>query len=301
MNIFTKAINQSRWIALIIISFLISFSYVTSSSVVFAADTKFEKSVEYKIIVDCSKNEDTKYKNDSECVYAHFGGVTNDRAIRDKCNDNKVKETQKCIDNELLALEINSKYRPKVDNGNKDDKDTSDKTQDTNTNETGSSAYPNTKCFTGLGGELQEKLCPKDAKYPGDKPPEPSKCYYSSITADTGGVDLYEESSCDKSTFKIAPAYENNKAKDNNKPSCRKRSKLSAGWIVCDAVELLSDKMDKFKENIDELMDIDVASMNNSTTDSLKQSWGFFRILASFLLLAVGIIVIMSQAIGGGS
>ena len=88
---------------------------------------------------------------------------------------------------------------------------------------------------------------------------------------------------------------------EGNKESCEERTKLSSGWIVCMTVELLSDKMDDFKKNIDELMDVDVASMNDSTTGNLKQSWGFFRILASFLLLAVGIVVIMSQAIGGGS
>ena len=86
---------------------------------------------------------------------------------------------------------------------------------------------------------------------------------------------------------------------EDNKESCEERAKLSAGWAVCSAVELLSDGMDAMVGYIDDLLDVDVAKMDKD--GEMEKSWSYFRAIASFLLLGVGLAMIISQAIGGGN
>ncbi len=286
MKLLINLIQQNArlyWSCFVITSIIVS---ILAPKIVVAADIEFEDSVEYKIMEDCSKDNEG-YESDSHCIMAHWGGATNQALINSKCNDIEVSEPYRCTNKELLALEINERYRPKDNNNDGDD---------TGSNTSGS--YPNTRCFTANGGQLQEKQCPRDAEYPGNQPPDPNKCYASNLTASTGGKELYEESSCDTSTFTVTPPYED-KEEPKNEPSCEERAKLSSGWIVCSALELLSSGMDTLAGYVDDMLNVDVVKLDND--GGLRSSWSFFRAVATFMLVAIGLVMIISQAIGGGN
>ncbi len=79
--------------------------------------------------------------------------------------------------------------------------------------------------------------------------------------------------------------------------SCEERMKLSSGWIVCSALELLSNGMDALLGYVDDLLNVNVVKLD--TDGSLRASWSYFRAIATFMLLAVGLVMVLSQAIGG--
>lgn len=87
----------------------------------------------------------------------------------------------------------------------------------------------------------------------------------------------------------------------DKKESCEERMKLSAGWIVCSGLQLLSDGMETLMDYIDDLLNVDVVKLNTLDDGGLHSSWSYFRAVATFLLVAVGLVMIISQAIGGGS
>ncbi len=85
------------------------------------------------------------------------------------------------------------------------------------------------------------------------------------------------------------------------KPSCEERTGLITGWIVCSAMELLSKGMDTVMDQVDNMLNVDVIEKNNASGGDLKKSWSSFRAIASFMLLAIGLVMILSQALGGGN
>ena len=92
------------------------------------------------------------------------------------------------------------------------------------------------------------------------------------------------------------------KGEDGNyKPSCEERTGLITGWIVCSAMELLSKGMDTVMDQVDNMLNVDIIEKNNASGGDLKKSWSSFRAIASFMLLAIGLVMILSQALGGGN
>ncbi len=85
-----------------------------------------------------------------------------------------------------------------------------------------------------------------------------------------------------------------------NSESCEERMKLSAGWIICSGLELLSSGMDSLLGFIDDLLNVDVIKLDSSSNSELYQSWSYFRAIATFMLVAIGMIMVIGQAIGGG-
>ena len=281
---------------------LFGFSILaTSVQPVYAKDIKFEDSLQYKIIKYCSKKD-----NSSDCIIKQWGGPASQRQINQDCSfANDVKEPDRCINDKLSTLKINEPLLDKKNNNNTT-KPNDGSSSDNNSNGSGSSdidntGYANTKCFTALGGDLQEKICPKSGIFPNKEPPKTDKCY-ASMTKSANGLEEYEEVSCDKSTFSVNAYGEKDEKKDENFKKgndCTNRTKLSAGWIVCSLVEVLSDGMDALVGYVDDMLDVDVAKMDKD--GEMEKSWSYFRAIASFLLLGVGLAMIISQAIGGGN
>lgn len=80
--------------------------------------------------------------------------------------------------------------------------------------------------------------------------------------------------------------------------SCESRMPLSAGWMVCNALDFIGNVLDEFMNVVDSMLNIDSQKLENS--EGLRNSWSYFRAIATFLLLAVGLIMVIGQAIGGG-
>ncbi len=83
------------------------------------------------------------------------------------------------------------------------------------------------------------------------------------------------------------------------KQSCGQKTKLWSGWIICAGMNLLSSGMDKILDQVDNMLNVDVVEKDIANGGDLKKSWSSFRAIASFMLLAIGLVMILSQALGG--
>lgn len=74
-------------------------------------------------------------------------------------------------------------------------------------------------------------------------------------------------------------------------------STLSAGWIACGFFELIDNIVTNLFEAVDNMLDVNAQEIRDN--EALKATWSYFRAIATFLLLAVGLAMVIGQAIGG--
>ncbi len=87
----------------------------------------------------------------------------------------------------------------------------------------------------------------------------------------------------------------------NDSDSCQEKTGLVTGWLICSGMELLSKGMDAVMDQVDNMLNVDFSLLNTKSGDGLKNAWNVFRIMANFMLFAVAVVMIISQAMGGGS
>ncbi len=146
------------------------------------------------------------------------------------------------------------------------------------------SGEPN-RCYTH---EYKKTDCPQD------KQGNEGLCYLQR-TPQRNQTETYNRTPCDEVLAKAGEVSE----EENDPPGCEERAKLSSGWIVCSALELLSSGMDTLAGYVDDMLNVDVVKLDND--GGLRSSWSFFRAVATFMLVAIGLVMIISQAIGGGN
>lgn len=79
--------------------------------------------------------------------------------------------------------------------------------------------------------------------------------------------------------------------------SCTQRAALSFGWAVCGLLEFIASGIEGLMGAVDDLLNIDALSLQED--EGLRTVWSYFRVIATFALLAIGLIMVISQAIGG--
>ncbi len=113
-----------------------------------------------------------------------------------------------------------------------------------------------------------------------------------------GGQILNASLVADKTKFDIVKK-DAGTSNENDKPkSCQEEFGISTGWIVCDLLEFVSSTIDKLFDAVDSLLSVDALALSSNT--GLRTSWSYFRGIATFSLLAIGLVMVLSQAIGGG-
>lgn len=106
----------------------------------------------------------------------------------------------------------------------------------------------------------------------------------SGVAADMGGQNIAFENIFDEES-------------GDGEKSCTERFMLSSGWIVCSILELLSNGVDTLMNFVDSMLNVDSQALGQS--NELRQVWSYFRVIATFALLAIGLVMVISQAIGG--
>jgi hypothetical protein len=110
---------------------------------------------------------------------------------------------------------------------------------------------------------------------------------YADLIAEKGGGNM-----------EFNDVFDENSEGDNAE-TCESRTLLSSGWIVCTLLELLADGMESMFSVVEGLLNIDAQKLYDD--QELRTSWSYFRAIATFALIAVGLVMIISQAIGGGN
>lgn len=104
------------------------------------------------------------------------------------------------------------------------------------------------------------------------------------IEADKSAYDIVAESAADK---------------QETAKSCEEQFGISSGWLVCSALELISNGIDALFGFADSLLNIDAQKLYDNP--GLRTAWSYFRAIATFMLVAVGLVIIIGQAVGGSS
>lgn len=82
-------------------------------------------------------------------------------------------------------------------------------------------------------------------------------------------------------------------------PSCDSENSIfSLGWMLCGLLNFFDSTVTSLGNAADSLLAIPSEYYSN---DGLYATWSYFRAIATVLLLAVGLIMVIGQALGGGS
>lgn len=81
--------------------------------------------------------------------------------------------------------------------------------------------------------------------------------------------------------------------------TCTEQFGISFGWVVCQALEAIGSTVEKIFNYVDGLLNIDAQVYYDN--EQLKTVWSYFRNIATFLLIIVGLVMIASQAMGSKS
>ena len=77
-------------------------------------------------------------------------------------------------------------------------------------------------------------------------------------------------------------------------PRCEESFDFPGAWIVCLVLTTISGTVDKMVDAIADMLSVNRAEIND---DGLKAAWSYFRNIASVLLVVIGLVMIIGQAV----
>lgn len=83
----------------------------------------------------------------------------------------------------------------------------------------------------------------------------------------------------------------------DNAVSCTEQFGISFGWVICQMLEAVGDTVGALFGFVDGILNIDGQIINSDY--KLRAVWSYFRAIATFLLVIIGLVMVISQAIGG--
>lgn len=85
---------------------------------------------------------------------------------------------------------------------------------------------------------------------------------------------------------------------DDGLPSCEEANPgISLSWFICSVINFLDNTIAGLNNAVQQMLQIDKSYY---TDDGLRQSWAYFRNIASFLLILIGLVMIIGQAMTKG-
>lgn len=79
--------------------------------------------------------------------------------------------------------------------------------------------------------------------------------------------------------------------------TCEETANSFFAWAACPLIGALNDTADWLFDFADSLLNIEAQKIYED--DGLRTVWGYFRVIATLALLAVGLVMVISQAVGG--
>lgn len=85
---------------------------------------------------------------------------------------------------------------------------------------------------------------------------------------------------------------------EDGPPSCEEKNPgISLSWFLCSVINFFDNTVQGLTNVVDDLLQIDAAYYTDA---NLKTAWSYFRNIASFLLIVIGLVMIIGQAITKG-
>lgn len=83
-----------------------------------------------------------------------------------------------------------------------------------------------------------------------------------------------------------------------SEPTCESNNALDLNWWLCGVLQSVDNAVTALLDVADNLLSIDTNQLRNNA--QLQETWSYFRAIASFALLAIGLAMVISQALGSG-
>ncbi|HMS23257.1 MAG TPA: hypothetical protein PKB09_00415 [Candidatus Saccharibacteria bacterium] len=83
-------------------------------------------------------------------------------------------------------------------------------------------------------------------------------------------------------------------AADEDDPTCEDNFDFTGAWIVCMVLGIVDQTVDNMVNAIEDMLEVTRSEVND---DGLKTAWSYFRNIASVLLVVIGLVMIIGQAI----
>ncbi|MDQ3158528.1 MAG: hypothetical protein M3P98_00090 [bacterium] len=79
--------------------------------------------------------------------------------------------------------------------------------------------------------------------------------------------------------------------------TCESQNHAIGDWIFCLVIDGIDKTLNGLTNGADDLLSVE--SQDIYSSQELRAVWSYFRVIATFLLLAVGLVMVISQAFGG--
>ena len=76
--------------------------------------------------------------------------------------------------------------------------------------------------------------------------------------------------------------------------TCEEELQMSGAWAICLFINFIDDQANNWINKVDELLSVGGDEYNSQ---EMKQAWSYFRNIASLLLVVIGLVMIIGQAI----
>jgi len=80
----------------------------------------------------------------------------------------------------------------------------------------------------------------------------------------------------------------------DEEPTCEENFDFAFSWLVCAAIGLLDSAIGAMINTIDNMLSVGPEEYNNA---DVQEAWSYFRNIASFLLVVIGLVMIIGQAV----
>lgn len=100
-------------------------------------------------------------------------------------------------------------------------------------------------------------------------------------------------------TEQVADINEGISGSDGQGQTCEESDDSKLGWLMCPMIGAVEDTINFIFDFVDSMLNIDAQQLYDD--EELRTAWSYFRAISTFLLLAVGLVMIISQAMGGGN
>lgn len=114
------------------------------------------------------------------------------------------------------------------------------------------------------------------------------------VVFEDGTLTLIDPATGDAADITEPPLDRGGDDAGDEEPTCEENFDFAFSWLVCAAIGLLDSAIGAMINTIDNMLSVGPEEYNNA---DVQEAWSYFRNIASFLLVVIGLVMIIGQAV----